>query len=138
MSNIKQNKSAKAKEGKPVRKIKVKTQKWERKVGRPAIKLNNKKVDEYFELNLSVREIGKLFGVDEATIRHKYSAKIKKRKNEKMIELAEMKKKIKEKMFDVAMDGDKTLLIWLDKTLNGATEKFENKATLTIKRETIK
>ena len=74
-------------------------------------------MEEYIKIGLSGREIAKLIGVDEKTIRLNFSAELQKREEEEIIELQSKKKRLIDKQFEVAMEGNAIMLIWLGKEL---------------------
>lgn len=63
-----------------------------KKRGPKPIRINSKKVEELLKIGLSVRDIAKIVGVDEKTIRNKFSAEIEKRGNEEKIEFEKKKR----------------------------------------------
>ena len=105
------------------------TVKSKRKVGRPKIDLPGNKVETLAEYGLSNTDIANFFGVNETTIRVNFSEFLTKGR-------AKQKYKLRKKQFEVAMDGNVTMLIWLGKQMLGQSEKLENKTEkrLTIKR----
>ena len=110
------------------------------KRGRKPIRISKKKVEEYLRIGLYVREIAKLLGVDEKTIRNKFSAEIKKRDHEKILEHNDKIQRLIEKQFEVAMEGNPILLIWLGKNWLNQTDKVKSdeKRIIRIIKEEIK
>ena len=111
-----------------------------KKTGRKPVRINRKKAEEYINIGLSVRDIGKLLDVDEKTIRNRFSAELQKRANEELIELQLKKKRLIDKQFEVAMEGNAIMLIWLGKNWLNQSEKIKNdsKSILKIIKEEIK
>lgn len=118
----------------------VRSKKTETKRGRKPIRISKVKAAEYLRLGLSVRDIAKIFEVDEKTIRNKFSAEIKKRNNDNILEQNDKKRKLLDKQFEVAMEGNPILLIWLGKNWLNQKDRIENTERGAIKliKEEIK
>lgn len=84
------------------------------------------------EVGLSMRAIAYIVGCDESTIRKKYSEKIEKGKAKTGFHIAE-------KMIDLALEGDRTMLIWVSKNLLGwaDTPQMPSNQVLTVLKQTI-
>jgi hypothetical protein len=108
--------------------------------GRKPVRINRKKAEEYIRIGLSVRDIGKLLDVDEKTIRNRFSAELQKRANEELIELQLKKKRLIDKQFEIAMDGNAIMLIWLGKNWLNQSDKIEseNETIIRLIKEEIK
>ncbi|MBK8946428.1 MAG: hypothetical protein IPM32_14325 [Ignavibacteriae bacterium] len=108
--------------------------------GRNKKRINHKKVEEYIRIGLSGREIAKLVGVDEKTIRNKFSALLQKREHENILEFQKKKLKIADKQYERAMEGSDIMLIWLGKNWLKQSDKMEQngRRKLEITKKEIK
>ena len=84
------------------------------------------------ELGLSNRAIAYIVGCDEKWIRKKYSEKIEKGKAKTGFHIAA-------KMIDLALAGDRTMLIWVSKNILGwaDTPQMPTNQVLTVLKQTI-
>lgn len=104
------------------------------------IRINKRKAAEYLKIGLSVNELAKLYGVDNKTIKRRLSKELQKRENEEKIEFQEKKKRLIDKQFEVAMEGNAIMLIWLGKNWLKQTDKVESENDINIRiiKEEIK
>jgi len=81
-----------------------------KKVGRPRIELDREQIFQLARLHCTIKEIADFFKVDRDTIADNYSAEIKKGRADGRIRL-------RKKQFDLAMQGNVTMCIWLGKQI---------------------
>lgn len=98
----------------------------------PPIRTDEKGIIKMAEVGLSIRGIAYIVGCDEKTIRNKYADKIEKGK-------AKTGFRIAEKMIDLALEGDRTMLIWVSKNILGWTDtaQMPSNQVLTVLKQTI-
>jgi hypothetical protein len=70
------------------------------------------------EIGCSTDEMGDFFGVDGSTIRRKYTAVLKQVK-------AKTKARVRQAQLDSALNGDRTMLIWLGKQMLSQSDTGE-------------
>lgn len=97
--------------------------------GRPEIEINPEQVQKLAMLHCSGREIAAFFGCDEKTIRNRFTAEIEKgREKGKMT--------LRQKQYELAINGNVPLLIWLGKNMLDQKDKndveIEHSGGLTI------
>jgi hypothetical protein len=88
--------------------------------GRPKIKLNREQIVKLAMLNCSHSEIGAVLGCSQDTIERNYADAIKEGREKGRMSL-------KRKMYETAMGGSVTMMIWLSKQMCGYTDKVETK-----------
>ncbi len=81
----------------------------------PIKKVNEKLIEDLASMNCSIAEIAAVVGVDRSTLHRRYATLI-----EKGRECG--KSSLKKKMFDVAIKGNVTMLIWMSKQMLGYKE----------------
>lgn len=104
-----------AKAKKPKRSAKKKTN---RKVGRPAKKLNAAQITKLAKYGLTQEEMADFFNVSVDTIARNYAEAYKKGR-------AALCESLKRKQVQLALKGDKTMLVWLGKQYLGQKERHE-------------
>jgi len=88
--------------------------------------LDRKQINKYIDQQLSVRAIAEIVGVDHQTIHNRFSTKLKKRKEEAIIDRVKKRKQLKKAQWKAAIkDKNPTMLIWLGKNELGQTDKLE-------------
>lgn len=103
-------------------------------MARPRANIDWKKVDKYLQAHCDGVGIAGILGIDVQTLYRRcnednkvgfaeYSAKKK----------AEGVELLKAKQYQVAMEGDRTMLVWLGKQYAGQSDKSENRITGPIK-----
>lgn len=88
--------------------------------GRPKAKVDTAQVEQLAAINCSVDEIAAVVGVHTRTVQRNYATSIQKGRERG-------KSSLKRKMWEVAMGGNVTMLIWLSKQMLGYTDKIEEK-----------
>lgn len=78
--------------------------------GRPPIPIDEDEVYKLAQFGCTYREIGSFFGVSEATIHERFQTTVEKGRDH-------LKKVIRKKQVELALKGDRTMLIWLGKQL---------------------
>lgn len=95
--------------------MKDEEQKKKRKAGRPEVKLDVEMIEKLATIHCTPKEMGYIMGVDHRTIMKHHGDLVERgRANGKLA--------IRRKQIEVALSGDKTLLIWLGKVLLGQSE----------------
>jgi DNA-binding CsgD family transcriptional regulator len=79
-------------------------------MARPKKKIDGAEVVRFASNGASNREIADFVGVDEGTIRNRFSAIIRK-------ERAELRYRLRKAQIDLALSGNATMLIWLGKVM---------------------
>lgn len=82
-------------------------------------------------INCSLDEMSDILKISVDTLGRRYADVIKEGRSSGKMSL-------KRKMFDAAMNGNITMMIWLSKNMLGYTEKIESKNTEVSKEETEK
>ena len=80
------------------------------KTGRPLAKISEADVEELTLEGCTNTDIADTFGVDEGTIRKRFSGLLRKTR-------ARLRKNLRAKQIELAMNGDRTMLIWLGKQM---------------------
>jgi hypothetical protein len=86
-----------------------------RKIGRPKKDLDRTQIVKLAQLQCTYEEIASFFDVDKSTISRNYATEVTKGRGIGKISL-------RRKQYDVAMNGNPTLLIWLGKQYLGQKE----------------
>jgi hypothetical protein len=86
-----------------------------KKNGRPKLKIDKDLVEKLALIHCTPQEIGYIVGAHPDTIRKRFSAELAKGK-------AEGKRKLRRKQFEVALQGNPTMLVWLGKNLLGQSD----------------
>jgi len=94
-------------------------------MARPRIELDEKQIANYAKLGCSNREIAAMLGVNEGTIRKRYSALLDKSRAERITV-------IRGWQYEAAKKGNVTMLIWLGKQDLGQSDKQDNHNNSTI------
>lgn len=81
-----------------------------KKRGRKLLEIDERKVAKLAEWGWTLREIGSFFGCGAETIRRRFAPAIEKGQ-------AQLKASIRSKQVELALSGDRTMLIWLGKQL---------------------
>ena len=92
--------------------------KKKKKTGRPLIEIPALKVEQLASFGCSTTEIAQFYGVDEGTIRRRFSENLTKGRSTGKIKLRQLQMKAAEK-------GNVTMLIWLGKQMLGQTDRQE-------------
>ncbi len=87
----------------------------EKKTGRPKLKIDKDLVEKLALIHCTPQEIGYIVGAHPDTIRKRFSAELAKGR-------AEGKRKLRRKQFEVALQGNPTMLVWLGKNLLGQSD----------------
>ena len=86
--------------------------------GRPLKEINEKQVHDLAAINCSIAEMAAVLDCDESTLTRRFAQVIEKGREHGTMSLKRMQYKL-------AMDGDRTMLIWLGKIMLGQREKTE-------------
>lgn len=86
-----------------------------KKTGRPLAQIDAKQVEKMASYGCTNEEIGDVFGVNEGTIRKRFSVVLTKAR-------ANMKQRLRQAQYRAALNGDRTMLVWLGKTMLGQKE----------------
>ena len=89
-----------------------------KKGGRPLKLMDGDQVSSLARMGCTNTEIGDFFKVDEKTVRTRFPEELKEGR-------AEMKVSLRQKQIGMALEGDKTMLIWLGKQYLGQADKQE-------------
>lgn len=108
------------------------------KAGRPRIEINWEEVDKLCFIQCSRREVASWFDCSEETIERA----CEREKGCDFVTYFEQKRgrgkiSLRRKMFDVAMSGDKVMMIWLSKQYLGMSDKQEMKSEVESKERLI-
>lgn len=100
------------------------------KMGRPRKELNFDELEKLMGLQCTLREIAGWFDMSEDTL----ETRVKEEYGETFSEVSVKKKStgripLRRKQYEVAMAGDKTMLIWLGKQYLGQADKLESQNT---------
>ena len=96
-------------------------------MARPIKKINKDLLRELSGLNCSYAEMSRLVGVAESTLTRRYAQVIKEGRES-------VKTSLKRKQFEVAMDGNVGMLIWLGKNLLNQKENIEKVLSIDTKK----
>lgn len=100
--------------------------KTEATTGRPKKDIDEKQVFQLASINCSYAEIAAVVGCDSSTLTRRFAQAIEKgRESGKM--------SLKRKMWETAMGGNVTMMIWLSKQMLGYTEKVEQRQESNVK-----
>lgn len=88
------------------------------KMGRPKRVVDASRIDELASIGMKTTDISVLTGIPETTLTRRFGALFAKRRAEKRTELIQ-------KQWDVALAGDRTMMIWLGKNYAGQTDKAD-------------
>jgi hypothetical protein len=107
-------------------------------MGRPKIQIDWDKLDQFCAYQATLREIAAWFKCSEDTIERLCHSE----KGQTFAEYFSQKRtpgllSLRSKMFNMAMNGDKTMLIWLSKQYLGMSEKIEAKTEDVTPERTI-
>lgn len=97
-------------------------------MARPQKIIDPETVKKLAALNCSMEEIGHIVGCSVDTLERRFAEVIKEGRSHGKVSL-------KRKMYDTAIAGNVTMMIWLSKNMLGYTEKIEQKSDIT-KEET--
>lgn len=86
---------------------------------RKKLDIDATQVEQLAQIGATNIEIGQILGCSEATIRGRFCEELAKGR-------ANRKTRLRKKQFDVAMQGNCTMLIWLGKQELGQQERVEN------------
>jgi hypothetical protein len=89
-------------------------------MARPKIEIDAETVKKLAALNCSMEEIGHIVGCSVDTLERRFAEAIKEGRSHGKVSL-------KRKMYDTAIAGNVTMMIWLSKNLLGYTDKIETK-----------
>lgn len=89
-------------------------------MGRPRADIDEKQLEELAAINCSMAEIAAVVGVDRKTLQRNFVAVIEKGRERG-------KSSLKRKMWEIAMNGNVTMCIWMSKQMLGYTDKVEQK-----------
>jgi len=93
--------------------------------GRPPVVLDEAKIEEIAASGCIVSEMAAYFGCAESTLHDKYSEAMRKGRLKGNVSL-------RRKMFEKALAGDTTMLIWLSKIILGMRDKSPDEVASTI------
>lgn len=79
-------------------------------MARPKLEISEKQVMELASINCSYAEMAAVLDCDESTLTRRFAQVIQKGR-------ANMRMSLKRKQYEVAMGGDRTMLIWLGKII---------------------
>lgn len=82
-----------------------------------------KQIHDLAAINCTWQEICTIVGMKERTLKRRYGAQYK-----KGLEAGKMS--LKRKMFDTAIGGNVTMMIWLSKQMLGYTDKVDNRSQI--------
>jgi uncharacterized protein YfbU (UPF0304 family) len=85
------------------------------KIGRPLLQIDPKQVEELAAINCSLKEMAAVLDCERTTLYRRFATVI-----EKGREVG--KQSLKRKMWEVAMAGNATMLIWLSKNMLGYSD----------------
>jgi len=111
-------KSRSLKDGKPKRKNKS-------GVGRPKLQLCEKDIEDLAAIGCITEEIARLLDCSKDTIENRYMDSLR-------LGRARLKKSLRRRQIESAMEGNATMLVWLGKNLLGQKEKQEIEHSGTI------
>jgi hypothetical protein len=94
-------------------------------MARPKKKIDPEQVQKLAAINCSYAEIGAIVGCDSSTLTRRFAQDI-----EKGREIG--KSSLKRKMWDIAMNNNVTMCIWLSKQMLGYTDKVEQKTEANV------
>ena len=92
-------------------------------MARPQKKIDEEQVRKLAAINCSLEEIGSIVGCSVDTLGRRFAEVIKEGRNHGRTSL-------KRKMYETAMGGNITMMIWLSKQMLGYTDKVEEKMTV--------
>ena len=92
--------------------------KEKQKMGRKLLDIDPVQVEKLSAIQCTLREMAAFFGCDEKTLRGRFSAEIAKGKEQGKMSL-------RRKQYDVAMNGNVSMLIWLGKNYLDQAEKVD-------------
>jgi hypothetical protein len=98
-------------------------------MARPQKIIDPETVKKLAALNCSFEEIGHIVGCSVDTLERRFAGVIKEGRSHGKVSL-------KRKMFDTAIAGNVTMMIWLSKNLLGYTDKVETKMVEVSKEDT--
>lgn len=98
-------------------------------MARPKIEVDVKQLEMLASIHCSVEEMATFLGVHKRTLERRYAAVIEKGRNSGKCSL-------RRQMFNMAMKGDRTMLIWLSKQHLGMKDKFEETVKQTTTNQT--
>lgn len=87
-------------------------------MARPKLEIDEETVKKLAALNCSMEEIGHVVGCSVDTLERRFADIIKEGRSHGKVSL-------KRKMFDTAISGNVTMMIWLSKNLLGYSDKTE-------------
>lgn len=90
-------------------------------MARPRKQIDESQVESLAAINCSVEEIASVVKCDRRTLQRRFAAAIETGRNRG-------KSSLKRKMWETAMGGNVTMMIWLSKQMLGYTDKVEAKA----------
>lgn len=97
-------------------------------MARPKKDINPKQVEKLARYGATNVEIADIFGVNEGTIRKRFSEELTKGRSDRRV-------KLRRKQYELALRGNVTMLIWLGKQDLGQAEKVENKTEVSGRLE---
>lgn len=100
-------------------------------MARPKLEIDEETVKKLAALNCSMEEIGHVVGCSIDTLERRFAAAIKEGRSHGKVSL-------KRKMYDAAMAGNITMMIWLSKNLLGYTDKTEQVSVNKQETEALK
>jgi hypothetical protein len=97
-----------------------------KKTGRPLADIDEEQVRELASMNCSIVEIAAVVRCDRATIHRRFAIAIEEGRQSG-------KSSLKRKMWEVAMNGSSSMLIWLSRNMLGYTDTSPNEVSDKIK-----
>lgn len=98
-------------------------------MGRPLKDIKPEQVESLAAINCSYAEIAAVVGCDESTLTRRFAQVIQKGREQG-------KSSLKRKMWETAMGGNVTMMIWLSKQMLGYTDKVEQKNEMSTAKGT--
>ena len=97
-----------------------------KRIGCGLVEIDRKLVNEMIREQLSIRAIADIIGVDEKTIRNRFSAYLTKRKSKAIRERVANRIKLRQAQWTLAIDKQNAIMqVWLGKNELGQTDKIE-------------
>lgn len=91
-------------------------------MARPKIEIDAAEVEKLAQFGLTDTEIAQLFGIHKSNIGRRFATELAKGR-------AALRKSLRRKQVEMALKGDRVMLIWLGKQYLGQAEKQETKVT---------
>ena len=86
--------------------------------GRVKIHVDMEELDRLVRIGCRDNDIAAHFGLSETTLQRRFGSRVSKRRSE-------IRNSLREKQVDLALAGDRTMLIWLGKNMIGQSDKAD-------------